>query len=355
MTASWSTLPIADFDSVAETWGTLNRETIGQAVLTPEFVRSLKRHFLEESDVVAVHRDGQRVNAMGVLRPTGAFRWATAQPSQAPLGLWLSRPGALTNEMLGSLSRALPGRVLMVDLLQLDSAAHRDADEGDRFIRRSPYITTSKLPVPEDFDAYFAGLGKNLRQSYRKSVNRLAKNGVTTKLSILTSPESMAQAVIAYGELESSGWKAKLGTAVKADNVQGRFYADLMETLAHEEMAEVWEYRFDDRIVAMDLCIKQAGIMTILKTAFDENESRYSPSIMMKLEAARELATRGDIREIEFFGRMIEWHRRLNSIPREMFHLSWCRYPILFSLNELRKKTMSRIRLPSRSLTHEPA
>ena len=336
MEAHWTILPVTEFDSIAEAWDALNRETIDQAVLSSVFVRTLIEHFMDGSELIGVCRSDREVNAMGILKRLNALQWATAQPSQAPVGLWLNRPDSLTGELLRSLSRGLPGRTVLIDVLQLDSAAH-GGEFKSKFFKQTPYITTSKLPVAGDFDEYFRGLGKNLRQNYNKSVNRLTKNGVRTELTILTTPESMPESVSHYGQLESSGWKAGLGTAVRADNPQGRFYIDVMETLAKEGLAEVWQYRFDDRVVAVDLCIKQRGILTILKTAFDENEARYSPSIMMKLAAVDALISRGDIREIEFFGRMMDWHRRLNSISREMFHLTWCRYPVLFSLRKLRK------------------
>jgi hypothetical protein len=50
----------------------------------------------------------------------------------------------------------------------------------------------------------------------------------------------------------------------------------------------------------------------------------------MKLNAYQQLSEEKKIKFIEYFGPVKDWHRRLTCQEREVFHLTWCRYPLAF-------------------------
>lgn len=69
-----------------------------------------------------------------------------------------------------------------------------------------------------------------------------------------SEPDDIAQAIADYGLLESAGWKAEGGTAIHPDNAQGRFYRAMLENFCRQGRGRVYRYRFDDKVVAVDLC-----------------------------------------------------------------------------------------------------
>ena len=331
----WRLLPAARFDTVAPHWAALHGAGPAVPMLAPAFVSALLAEFADGRELLAWCEDGDGPCAAAVLAPQGPGRWATFQPAQAPLGLWLQRPGLDTGRLLSGLSGALPGFALQLGLTQCDPLLlTRPADGGQA--RTLDYIATARILVAGSFDDYWNGRGKNLRSNLKKQRNRLAADAVATRLETVTDPQAMAAAVADYGRLESAGWKAHSGTAVDAANAQGRFYARMLEAFAHEGGARAYRYWFGERLVAMDLCILERDTIVILKTAYDESVgSAFSPALLMREEACRALFAEQRFARIEFYGRVMEWHTRWTDQVRTLYHLNHYRWPALARLHAL--------------------
>jgi hypothetical protein len=73
--------------------------------------------------------------------------------------------------------------------------------------------------------------GKNLRQNMRKQRNKLAAEGTTHPCCAVLRGmcKTWRRRWHATERIESAGWKASQGTAIHADNEQGRFYKQLFE------------------------------------------------------------------------------------------------------------------------------
>ena len=191
-----------------------------------------------------------------------------------------------------------------------------------------------EVPSPCSFEAYWNARGKNLRTNLRKQRKRLHDDGVPTRLQVSRAAHEMAGAVADYGALESAGWKAKDGTAVAADNAQGRFYRAMLEAFAATGNACVYRYWIGERLAAMDLCIEGGGCIVVLKTAYDESlGAQLSPALLMREEATRDIFESGRFERIEFYGRVMEWHRRWTDEIRVMYHLNAYRWAWLKRLH----------------------
>lgn len=330
MSIDWKTEPATAFPNISTQWDELNQRNSNQAVMSASFIASALRHFSSGNEQLVQGWMADKLVFAGVFARQSTFRWSIFQPSQAPLGVVLSDQGNLDNALLNAVARCLPGKPLMIDLTQLDSDLYDQSPDDSLLVL--PYINTGSLALPEDFDSYFSSLSKNSRQNVNKSKNRLGKEDVSVKLEIIKDKSKIEDLVTQYGQLESKGWKSALGTAVHQDNVQGQFYIDMLSTFAETGDAQVWCYFFNDQIIAVDLCIVLGNTLTILKTTFDEDYARYSPSLLMKLDAYRILSQEGAVRRIEYFGKVMDWHRRLQCQERPIFHATWCKYPGAYRL-----------------------
>mgnify|MGYP001574802380 FL=1 len=58
----------------------------------------------------------------------------------------------------------------------------------------------------------------------------------------------------------------------------------------------------------------------------------------MKLDAYKRLGLEGKIKTIEYFGKTKDWHKRLQCEERDIYHITWCKYPLLFKLINWLKK-----------------
>lgn len=336
----WQLVPATRFPEFAERWRALHARGPASVLLDVDFVAPLVEQFAPPGALLACcERQGVTL-AMALVAPGGRGAWATLQPSQAPLGLWLMAPDEALAPLLASLLRALPGLPLVLGLTQADPMLlPRPFDAPN--LRTLDYIDTARVTLAGGFDAYWQARGKNLRANLRKQRARLEREGVAPRLEIVRDATAMAAAVAQYGALESGGWKAGQGTAVHAENAQGRYYRAMLETLAARGAASVVRYWFGERLVAMDLCVEDAASIVVLKTAYDESVGAgLSPTLLMREEACRLLFDEGRFARLEFYGRVMEWHLRWTEEVRTMYHINYYRWPAvrrLHAMLELRR------------------
>lgn len=313
--------PSNKFNDFTQEWDLLNQSTHNQAILHSHFVKQLLQHFGHDNQHLVVTTSADKTLFIGLFHKIGFGRWQTVMPSQAPLGLWLAHNGELTDDILRSVAGALPGLVLQIDLLQADS---RNLNFKPPVFSQF-YIETGNRPVPESYSEFAASLGKNLRQNCNKAYNRAERDKNTLLSEVVTSEELVSAGVAHFSEIESKSWKAKEGTAVSADNQQGLFYRDMMVDFAKHNNASVWYFKVSSQIAAVDLCIKQGANLIILKTTFDEQYAQYSPALLLKLDMIKYYSENPEhgVTNIEFYGKAMDWHKRLNSELRDIVHLTW--------------------------------
>ncbi|MEO5695837.1 MAG: GNAT family N-acetyltransferase [Burkholderiaceae bacterium] len=284
-----------------------------------------------------VGRIDGRIVAMLVLARLGRWRWQTFQPSQLPLGAFVALPGLSVPRLAKSLLRHCPGFALVLSLTQLDPwSMAREGDTHDASQR--DYIETGWIDIDGSFDDYWDARGKNLRQNMKKQRAKLANDGIHVETRVLTDEIDMAAAIERYSALESAGWKAAGGTAIRSDNAQGRFYRHLFERAAQRGEAVVYECLFDGRTVAMNLCLNRDGTLVVLKTTYDESIRSCSPAFLLNREVLEAIFNEGSVRRLEYYGRLMEWHTRWTANKRVLYHCTAYRWPVLKQLAELRAR-----------------
>lgn len=334
----WTTFPCNQFDKVSAHWDTLNQSALQQPILDSMFIKVCLDVFAKGDEVIALCEDETGPISVGVFHKVGFGRYATFQPSQAPLGLFLVRNNQLSNRLLKGLAAVLPGHVILIDLLQQDSGFLSYDEETN--VLQSPYIITGRLDVAQDFELFFASLGKNMRQNYNKVINRCTRQHIELEAQCLSSSENISEAIALFGQFESNGWKGQSGTAVNINNDQGKFYQQLLQQYAKHDQAEIWRYQVDQQTVAIDLCIKSADILIILKTAYNEEFKKLSPALQLKFEILKHHAADTSakrLKSVEFFGKAMEWHKRFNAVLRPITHLTFFSQPLWRSLYRLIK------------------
>ncbi len=341
MSCHWSFLPASELAAHADTWNQLNRAAGDLPFLDTAFLLPLLRHFGRGGELLALARSGGDVVAGALLQRDGMGRVRTFQPSQLPLGPWLAAPGHDAWDLARQLLHELPGLTLGLGLTQLDPRFTPRPAQGP-LLQSLDYIDTAWVDVQGSFEAYWEARGKNLKTNMRKQRSKLESEGVTLHFGTLRAPQDMAAAVAAYGQLEAKGWKSESGTAVLPDNAQGRLYREALEAFAAQGRARVWQLRFDERVVAMDLCVESDAMLVVLKTAFDPEFRTVSPAFLLRQDAFRQVFEEQRHARIEFYGRVMEWHTRWTEQARTLYHgnlYRWALVPRLHrQLQRLRSK-----------------
>ncbi|SEL62656.1 Acetyltransferase (GNAT) domain-containing protein [Roseateles sp. YR242] len=339
MTWTIHPLPRADaFAPHAAAWDHLQARVADLPFLESGFLQPLLAAFGTGREHLALHGTPGAPTAAAIVVKGGRGQWTTFQPSQLPLGAWLSEAGAPLAPLAAGLVRALPQPALAVGLTQLDSLFHPRPADGPRW-RGQDYIDTAWVDIDGPFEAYWEARGKNLRQNLRKQQKKLEATGIQTRMECLTSPDDVVPALAHYGRLEASGWKGGEGTAIAPGHPQYAFYLAMLQHFCRQGRARLYQYRFNDEVVAMDLCILAGDRIVILKTAYDEAHKAVSPSTLMRQQQFEQLfadaAAGGPVRRIEFYGKVMEWHTRWTSTARPLYHGTCYRWALIKSLHLL--------------------
>lgn len=343
-TIVWSNLParlLMSDQALIQVWDSLNEERGGVPFLDANVIAAALDIFGIGSERLLVGRQDGKIVCMLVLLPQGRFRWVTFQPSQIPLGASVVGKNLSLIEISKSLCRGPLGLCLAISLTQQDpNLTQREPDGSDsEFI---DYIDTGWIDITGSFDDYWAARGKNLRQNMKKQRNKLLAEEVEIRMLELSKVDEMAGVIERYGNLESSGWKSERGTAIHRDNDQGRFYLKILEQAASINEALVFEYRFDGKTVAMNLCLFRSGVLIVLKTVYDESiSSAFSPAFLLRQEELIKFFGEGKVHRLEYYGRIMEWHTKWTDKKRTLFHLTVYRNSWIKRLAKWRRKNAS--------------
>jgi len=324
------------FEAFRAEWDSINQSRRDHILLDSVFVRQLVRHFGNAGLLLAINR--KRPGAALLVRG-GVGSWRTFQPSQSPLGVVVLGYQDESFEGAFELLRDLPGYAMLLGITQQDpdySAFRGTALRQD--IEIIKYIETARLSVSGTFESYWGDRGTNLRHNLDRQRRRLTEQSRSLKLITHRDPAQMAECVMAYGRLESQGWKSSEGTAVDGTNVQGRFYRALLEDFCERGEGIVYQLMLDGKVVASDLCLMRKGMLVVLKTAYDESIKGISPALLMRREIVRQIYSDGEIRMIEFYGRVRDWHTKWTDQSRTMFHVNLFRSRNVAQVRELVKR-----------------
>jgi hypothetical protein len=319
----WQLYPIDAFARYKQHWDSINSHGGNTPLLDTRFVAPLLHNFGSGEEILALCRIDGAICCMAIVTKTRYGVWHTFQPPQAPIGCWVQGNSLPTKALGSALLKTLPNASFMLEITQQDPGLLARPTQSAN-IYTIDYIDTARVVIDSSFEDYWSKRGKNLRQNLRRQRNRLARERVEARLSIISDPEAIYGAVKAYGNLESAGWKSESNTAIVIENAQGMFYAQMLLGFAQTDQALVFQYHYNDQLVATDLCIVGGGSLVILKTTYNESINTSSPAMLMREDAFNHIFSGQLAVQIEFYGRAMDWHRKWSEDIRTMYHVNIC-------------------------------
>ncbi len=332
----WNLYPVSAFPAHESKWQTLNENTGNSPLLDPKFVTPLINNFSSGAEKLAIFGDMESPEIMTVVNPVKKATWETFQSSNAPLGLWVSRKKELDISAVKSLIKRLPGMAMILGLTQQDPLfmvrPHRENS-----VNSIDYIETAHIDFPEKFEDYWAARSKNLRHNMKRQRNFLTKHDIQTQLDICTRKEQVKQAILDYGRIESSGWKGQIASAVTGDDAQSQFYMDMHEAFCVTGESIILRYFYNDTLAATDLCLLRDKTLYILKTTYDETIKGTSPAHIMRFEYYQAAIAAGQLKRVEFYGPLKDWHKKWTNEARMIFHTNIYRNTCISWLHGIKK------------------
>lgn len=317
----WTIYPIGEYEGHKQEWDKLNSRNGNTPLLDSRFVSPLLHNFGTNREKLAICKVNGTACCMAIVVRTRLGVWQTFQPSQAPIGCWVQAGDTPIELLANTLRKALPGPVFLLGITQQDPGLLPRPDNSPE-LDTIDYISTARVAIDCSFDDYWSKRGKNLRQNLRRQRNRLGREHVDIELLLVQAPELIHDAVNEYGILETAGWKSESNTAIHIDNSQGRFYEQMLSNFAENSQAIIFQYRYNKKLVATDLCIIGGGSLIILKTTYDESISTSSPAMLMREEAFNVIFSEHLADKIEFYGKVMDWHTKWAEDIRKMYHIN---------------------------------
>lgn len=251
-------------------------------------------------ETVGVHRDGELVAAIPLLRRRGALRsptnWHT--PMFGPLAL----DAAARDELLAALF-AERGAVDLDNFggagteAEAVTAAARGANRrvAVRHLVRSPVIH-----LEGDFEAYEGTLSRNRRKALRRHRRKLEEQG-RLEFEVHDGSADLERLLGELFAVEASGWKGERGTAISSRPETERFYAEVARWAAERGWLRLAFHRLDGRPIACDFALEQGGAWFTLKAGYEDDLRSFGPGALLLRDEIAHCCERG-ISRIELLG-----------------------------------------------------
>lgn len=281
-------------------WDKLNTELYQQhPYFDSRFVEAMLRHLATGPVWLGVHQRGGHIDGMLLLQRKSVAKWSLFVPAQAQVTpLLLKDPSSLPQ-----LFTVLPGLALGIDLPCQDPSYSPLHDQQSQLQAKAiAHVLTMNIDLTlGSFSDYLQRRSKKFRQNLQRRFDKAQHAGFRISLNHITQATEMQAALRQFGRLESKGWKEKIGTAVHLNSSQGQFYLQLLEDYAISEQASVYQLCFNDQPIAMELCVASAGMLVLLKTAYDEEFATYSPGRLLLYLLLQHEFSQKRVQTVEFY------------------------------------------------------
>lgn len=350
----WSVYPAQQaFASFRTEWDSLNQKLYGNHPLFDgRFVAPLIKYFATDNDNLVVHRSQNVIDGMALLQPRHCGVWSSFLPSQMQISPVLFKP--LVFGQAQSLFDTLPKRSAALEWLCQDPLySPCFVDHCTQQREAVKHATTTSIHLQGEFSQYWGTRSKNLRRNVSRYLSRLQRDGLVPRLDTADAPQTLSKALASYGDIETSGWKGKAGTAIHPDNSQGQFYHDVLLGFAQTNQALVYELRLNSRLVSSRLCIASDNMAIVLKTTYDEACAEYAPGWLLLYMLLETEFQRRCFQTIEFYTnashQQLSWATHSRAIEHIiLYRTSYHRasFATLRKLKALARKALSQIALP---------
>ncbi len=138
-------------------------------------------------------------------------------------------------------------------------------------------------------------LRKKKRKELKRLRNRLEEKG-KVDVREFSDGDDLTAWTDAFLSLEHSGWKAKKGTSLKANDADAAWFRQTLAGARDAGKLHFIRIDLDGRPIAMLVSLLSGGAGYSLKICHDPEFARYSPGVMVEIEAMRSLLERPDFR-----------------------------------------------------------
>jgi len=133
---------------------------------------------------------------------------------------------------------------------------------------------------------------KRHRKDYERRARRMSEE-LGARLELVDRADDPG-AVTDFLAMEAAGYKTGNGVAMVTQDGEPAYFAEMCRTFAGDGRLHVLELRAGSRPVAMQISLRAADTLFLIKVAHDESLGRYDPGIQLHLRAVEFFRDRTD-------------------------------------------------------------
>ncbi|NNE24620.1 MAG: GNAT family N-acetyltransferase [Rhizobiales bacterium] len=312
---------VADLDGLngyAVPWNRLAGDSIEPSVMAaPEWLLALyehKRKSARDGDVLLVKDTAGTGKLTGVVPFVQCpCRWGVPLPV---IDSWLndlfffgvpligkSSPEATLDAVLRGAKDLLGAKAAMFRLVPRSGAFVQAlralAHENGLGIAEFEPIERAGLTCGTEYDAWFNdSFSRKRRKEFRRLRSRLGEQG-RLESAARQAAEPLDVWINDFKQLEEAGWKGGNGTAVACLDDIACFLDQALSGFDACGRLLFWKLSLDGKTIATLFAVICGRKAWLIKIAYDEGYSRYSPGVLLMLDVTRDLLERGDIDEVD--------------------------------------------------------
>lgn len=212
-------------------------------------------------------------------------------------------PSAVITTMLHSAAEDFAARAVLFEKLpsggQFEHAVTQAAASGGLAIAHFDPFERAGLVTGREFDSWFQdSFQRKKRKEFRRLRARLSEQG---NLELITHQqgEPLKQWVNEFTTLENAGWKGRRGTAIACTGHMMSFLSEALASLDRRGDLIFWKLSLDGKPVAMLFAMLSGNRAWLGKIAYDERFARFSPGVLLILDATADLLARPGIKLVD--------------------------------------------------------
>ncbi|MEW6050270.1 MAG: GNAT family N-acetyltransferase [Candidatus Zixiibacteriota bacterium] len=173
------------------------------------------------------------------------------------------------------------------------------------------------IPVDGSYQKYLDSLSRNFSHTLRRVNRKLSFLSDVRELFVEREnvrPEHLDR----FLDVEATGWKAAVGTAIKQSDQLISFYRALTARLAELGWLEYHFLEAEGKTIAAHLAVRMGRSLVLLKIGYDDAYAAYAPGNNLMARVVEWAFARSDIDEINCLTDMA-WHRNWQ-MPKRAYY-----------------------------------
>jgi len=206
-------------------------------------------------------------------------------------------------------------RPLLLKDLPLDSRFYDQLQKTGAHLRLTQQWQRAALRLTGSFEDWLAhNFDHKRRKEFKRTRKRLCEQG-ELKLEILNPNSDFATFVEDFVHLEAQGWKGQRGTALGIQDGKTSTFHQICAGLHRTGRLRFWVLRFNGKPIAALFGAASGTQAQIIKIAYDESFAKYSPGVMLVLDATQAFFAEPNIEMVDSCA--IPDHPMINRIWRD--------------------------------------